>query len=362
MARTLLKVLATLLALPFMAVAGIWIWLQFDEPTPVEELLDGEPSIDLAEYDGSDPVREGARSILILGVPHFAQIDHDYPSEAFDEVVDALARFDPDLVAVEHLPPDWPRGEGRDYRPDLDVESYADRWALAVNEANAIVEGEAAADGPCERGRAYLLTYDLANAYHQWAAHGCEELTIDDDLTIWSAQLEEDEIARIASPVAWDRDVEELVSFDYQGEDARWFIHEEAITLEALTSPGALWQMLPEVNRRTRELSGHDEAHDDRLVDRLHHLNSPERVALQYWGYEQAMPQLEVRDVGERQRDSYWRRNQGMFDLLHDAVEEQDAERTLVVVGAGHRYFLDELARDHGYRWVDPREWLPEPR
>jgi len=275
MARILLRVFATLLAVPLMAVAGIWLWLQFDEPTPVDELLDDEPSIDLADFDGSDPAGEGARSVLIVGLPHFAQL-------------------------------------GRDYRPDLDVESYADDWGPTVNEASAMVDGEVAADGPCELGRAYLITYDLVNVYHQWAAHDCDEFTIDDELQDWSARLDEHEIARIASPVAWDSDVEELVSFDHQGEDAPWFIHEEAVTLEALTSPRELWQMLPEVNRRTREFSAHVEAHDDRLVDLLRHLNSPERIALQYWSYEQALPQLEV--------------------------------------------------REHGYRWVYPREWLPEPR
>ena len=360
MARILLRLFAILLAVPVTAVAGVWMWLQFDEPTPVDALLDDDPSIDLADYDGSDPAGEGARSVLILGVPHLAQLQHAYPPEAFDEVVETLTGFAPDLVAVEHLPPDWSRGEGRDYRPDLDVERHADRWGLTVGDADAIIDGEEEADGPCELGRAHLLTYDLVNAYHRWAAHDCGELTAEDDLERWSTDLAEHEIALIASPVAWRSDVEELVSFDHQGEDARWFIHEEAATVDALTSPRELWQMLPVVNRRTREFSAHIEVHDERLVDLLDHLNSPERIALQYWSYEQELPQLEVRDVGERQRDSYWLRNERMFDRLHAAVEARDAERILVVVGAGHRYFPDELARDHGYRWVDPRDWLPE--
>ena len=354
--------LVVLLAVPLAALGGVWLWLQFDQPTPVDQLLDDEPTIDLAGYDGSEPARDGARSMLILGVPHLQQLETDFPSAEVDAVVDQLATFEPDLVAVEYLPPSWPRGEGRDYRPDLDLERYAERWALTPEDAQAIVGGEVEADDPCELGRAYLLTYDLVNAYHRWATHGCDELTTDDDLERWSTDLAEHEIARIASPVAWHSDVDELVSFDHQGDDARWFIHEEALSFEAVTAPRDLWQMLPTVNRRAREFSAHVEAHDDRLVDLLHHLNSPEQIALQYWGYEQQLPRLEVRDVGVRQRDSYWRRNERMFETLHTAVEERDAERILVVVGAGHRYFLDELAREHDYRWVDPRDWLPEPR
>ncbi len=210
--------------------------------------------------------------MLILGVPHFAQLQDDYACEAFGGVVGTLTGFDPHLVAVEYLPTDWPRGEGRDCLPDLDVEGDADVWGLTVNEAGVIVDGEVAADDPCELGRAYLVTYDLVydlvNAYHRCAAHDCDELTVDDEPLAWSAQVDEHEISRIASPVAW----------------------------------------------RTREFSAH----------------------------------IEVR-------------NERMFNRLLTAVEAGDAERILVVVGAGHRYFLDELAREHGYRWVDPGDWLPEP-
>ncbi len=59
MARILLKVIATLLSVPLMAVAGIWIWLRFDAPTPVDELLVDEPRIDLADYDSSGSAGEG---------------------------------------------------------------------------------------------------------------------------------------------------------------------------------------------------------------------------------------------------------------------------------------------------------------
>ncbi len=46
---------------------------------------------------------------------------------------------------------------------------------------------------------------------------------------------------------------------------------------------------------------------------------------------------------------------------MQEAIEAQDAERVLVIVGRGHKYFLDELTREAGYRWVDPRKWLPAP-
>lgn len=63
--------------------------------------------------------------------------------------------------------------------------------------------------------------------------------------------------------------------------------------------------------------------------------------------------------MGGEQVERYWRRNRKMFARMQAAIEARDAERVLVVVGNGHKYFLSELTREAGYRWVDSREWLP---
>ena len=63
--------------------------------------------------------------------------------------------------------------------------------------------------------------------------------------------------------------------------------------------------------------------------------------------------------VGSRQAENYWLRNKKMFKNLQDAIDEKDAQRALIIVGSGHKYFLDELVRKSDYRWVDPREYLP---
>ncbi|MEX2502584.1 MAG: DUF5694 domain-containing protein [Trueperaceae bacterium] len=152
-----------------------------------------------------------------------------------------------------------------------------------------------------------------------------------------------------------------LTPIDDQSADAGWFLYREAFTLEALASPGDLWQMLPLVNPGTRELSGYAEGAQD-LIEELHLFAAPEQIARQYWAYEVRMPQVTVRDrAGARQRDAYWRRNERMFARLQDAIERRNAQRVLVVVGAGHKWFLDALVRDAGHRWIDPRSWLPTP-
>lgn len=356
---------AGLVALVVIAAAAVWVLRLLDEPAPVEQLLTDDATIDLADYRGSMPESDDRPAILILGSAHLAQADYGFTATEYDQVTQALARFGPDLVAVEYLPPDWPDGRGRDYRPELDLDAYAASWDMTIPDAQTRVERarneRPRIEQPCMLGRAHLLTGDLVNAYYVWDSHGCDEPTADADLADWWRRMSEHELARIAAPVARASDVNALTSFDDQGKDTQWFLQEEVLTFEAVTSPRDLWHMLPAVNPRTRQFEAHIERHDDRLVDLLDHLNSPERIGLQYWAYEQMLPGIEVDDVGQRQLDSYWTRNQRMFERLDEAVAGRDAERVLVVVGAGHKYFLDELARDHGYRWIDPREWLPDP-
>lgn len=65
--------------------------------------------------------------------------------------------------------------------------------------------------------------------------------------------------------------------------------------------------------------------------------------------------------VGAQQTENYWLRNRKMFENMQEAIAARDAKRVLVIVGSGHKYVLDELTREAGYRQVAPREWLPAP-
>lgn len=82
---------------------------------------------------------------------------------------------------------------------------------------------------------------------------------------------------------------------------------------------------------------------------------------MQYCSYEQELAGIEARDAGPRQLEAYWDRNEEMAAALDAAIAEHDAERALLIVGACHKYFLDELVRESGHRWVDPRDHLPAP-
>ena len=323
--------------------------------------MPANPRIDLDSYDGSDPAESSGPEILILGSPHFTQASCDFAPAQYEEVAESLARFEPDLVAVEYLPPNWPAGSGRDYRPEFELGRFAEEWDLPPEEAATIVAGDPDTHDECRRARAYFLVRDYVNAGYRWSRFECAELDDYPAISEWWSDFRHSEHARLGYPIAAESGTGEIVSFDDQSEEGRWFIHELAPKALLRGRFGQLWQLLPTVNRRSRELRGFGELHDESLSQLLNALNSPEQIARQYWAYEHSMPAIEIEDGGQRQLENYWLRNERMFERIRTAVEDRDADRALVITGVGHKYFLDELAREHGYRWIDPRDYLPEP-
>ena len=101
--------------------------------------------------------------------------------------------------------------------------------------------------------------------------------------------------------------------------------------------------------------------HIDNYIKELHKKNSPAHIGLQYWVYEEKMQRIVWNgdSVGSRQVNNYWLRNKKMFKYVKDSINEKNAKRVLIIVGSGHKYFLDELVRKSDYRWIDPREYLP---
>lgn len=302
-----------------------------------------------------------APEILILGTPHLSQAERSFPPAATDSVVEALERYRPDMVAVEYLPASWPEGKGRDYRPGFDLTEYARRWDAPDAGSATLSDSARAADSRCRGARFYFLQRDLVNAAYRWTAADCSAER-DSAIGAFLSDIGEHEMVRIAFPVARSAGVERVVSFDYQGEDARWFI-----------SPGYLKSLAgeggPGVEAQVDSLTAEMEAFRAReaefeenhgLTEILRRRNSGFWLDEQERVYEEVLPRLSHRDAGRRQTENYWLRNREMFANIRAAADQRgDVERILVVVGAGHKYFLDELAREAGWEWIDPLGYLP---
>ena len=305
----------------------------------------------------ADPPR-----ILILGSQHMAQTERQHPDSAVATIVDGLRRYRPDMVVVEYLPPEWPKGKGRDYRPGFDLEKYAREWEMATTALGARIDSAVAANAPCLAARLFFLRRDQVNAAYRWSAAECPA---ERDSAIGSmvSHLSEHEMGRIAFPVARSSGVGRIVSFDYQGEDARWFMSPDYLKGLAKKGGPAVEAQVDSLMAAVKAFRGREaefeKSHD--LAAILRRRNSDLWIDAQERLYEEVMPRLTYEDAGRRQTDNYWLRNRQMFSNIEEAVARRgDVERILVVVGAGHKYFLDELARKAGWRWVDPHDYLPE--
>jgi hypothetical protein len=339
-----------------------------DGPTPVRELVPEEAAFDPQIYDGSRGPDASVPSVLILGTPHLARDDQDFTEEGVERVANSLSAYSPDMVVVEYLPPDHPRGKGRDYRPDWNLDSYAEAWDMTYEEADSLRRRHQRTDEapipPCTLAKAYLLNNDPVNAHYYARPHECPDLRESEEIREWMDRNARDETARIGYPVARQNDVSKLVPFDYQGDDAEWFI--QYTLLDAIKSGKVwalwnFWPVVPRVGSTYQEDRAHGDNYQDCYAGELRFSNSPEWIGLQYWAYEEEIRSIdwESRSIGRRQVENYWRRNRKMFERMQEAIEAQDPKRVLVIVGSGHKYFLDELTREAGYRWVDPRKWLP---
>lgn len=317
-----------------------------------------------------EPAEPEAPEILILGTEHLAQAETPRPDSGVAEVVDSLRPYSPDMVVVEYLPADWPIGEGRDYRWEFDdsvyarawdvpLDSAADRLAAAQAELGDVAYDEIPEPRRCELARLHFLSRDRANALYYWTDAGCPAES-DSLLTEWIAHRGGHEMVRVAFPLARAAGLRGVVSFDYQGDDARWFLGPELfdeVREEGTEAQVRRLDTLMAAVEDFRTRAAESETGSYMAASRFK--NSAEWLEAQRRLYEDVMPTLTYGDsAGRRQTDHYWLRNERMFDRIDAAAAGRIPERVLVVVGAGHKYFLDELAVRRGYEWTDPLTYL----
>ena len=88
-------------------------------------------------------------------------------------------------------------------------------------------------------------------------------------------------------------------------------------------------------------------------------LNGEKWMELQHWAHHEIFPQIRFRAYGLRLTANLELRNARMFEYAEQAIQESGAQRALILVGAGHKYFLDKRVKWYGYRWVDPLDVIP---
>jgi hypothetical protein len=296
---------------------------------------------------------------MVMGSPHLNQDDKNYSSRSFETINRELVSYEPDMIVVEYLPPDYPVGKGQDYRPEFNLSRYAEKWNTSIEKGRKLINDDKKGPRDCELGKAYFLVRDFPNAAYHWKQEDCKGIKgyknikqklLDD--------LYNHEMSKIGFNVAKERNITEVESFDYRGEDVEWFIGNKAreylsnFRLDALVE---FWPVIPKFGTVQRQYQAHRSGETGNLIDYLDFVNSAKWIKLQYWAYEKKIRGIDINNVGEKQVENYRQRNRIMYANMKDEIEKENPERVLVIVGAGHKYFLDQLVYESKYDWKKPR-------
>lgn len=129
-----------------------------------------------------------------------------------------------------------------------------------------------------------------------------------------------------------------IVSFDYQGDDARWFL-QEAIE-EARSEGDRTGAEADSLMARMKEFrTWADSVTSGSFASVLRTANSPRCMEMQERVYEVLLPRFEFERAGRHQTIHYWIRNREMFEWIEEAVAARRPERS-PFPPPGHAYLL----------------------
>lgn len=363
-----------------------------------------------APAQGIDEPAPAQVEVVVIGSPHLRQMDEaDRP--ATDGVLPKLQRFEPDLVVVEWLHPSIDPATTGNYRPFTDRVDLARRWGLdlggldsSITRVRAVIDSAKRSDGNTdslrvELGKLLYLSGDRLNAGYQWwiAEQGGPQ--VDSLKPLTRDNFEGHELEVWGFPVAHAQGHEYLTPFDYQGDDAAWNWDEivERVAVHLISEKHGLepgdtgWEAAVErygamlgaqvagadsvwlreygdiaeareflevvtIWTARRAAQGPEPERDGLAM--LRRIQSPGHIADKRRMYDDVFPRISLDGLGRRLVDNWLRRNERMVDFVDQDIRRLDARRVLILVGEGHKPFLDDELRERGYQVVSALEVL----
>lgn len=348
--------------------------------------------------------------VIVVGSPHLRQIDpKDRPPT--DRIRRALARFEPDHVVVEWLHPSVDPSTTGNYRPFENLDSLARLWGYDRDPLDVALvrtldslgrrklHGLPTASTRVELGKLRYLSRDRLNAGYQWWIAERSGAEVSDLERLTSGNFENHELEVWGFPIAFERGIEYLTPFDYQGDDAAWIWTDivAAVAVHAIEKKHGLkegdvgWD--DAVERYSRSMQAHASKEDSswlgqygdiqevaefaQVVDlwnakrskegrdhpaglpTMRYLQTEEHEANKRYMYDEVFPRISLDGLGRRLVDNWILRNRRMVDFVEQDVERLGRTRVMILVGEGHRPFIDEELRKRGYRVMPTIEFIP---
>ncbi|MEH3040180.1 MAG: DUF5694 domain-containing protein [Sphingomonas paucimobilis] len=316
------------------------------------------------------PVNE----VAVLGSPHLSQLPDRFRPEALGPLLDKLAAWKPQSIAIEDLSgaqcdelrryPDRYADTVPSYCPDPAAARAATGMDVPTATAafRKMLADWPATPSPAERRRlsaTFLAAGEQASALVQWLRLPPAERRADDGLDtalverLTKLETRRDESYMIAARLAARLGLERVYAMDDHTADRMMAKADEAPYGAAMQKA---WDNPANAKRRVMdEAAERDLATGAGLLTLYRAFNAPGIVRMIYDSdFGAALEEPSPQRFG-RQYVAYWEvRNLRMAANIRDMLGERPGQRALVVVGASHKPYLDAyLHQMHDVRMVD---------
>ena len=342
--------------------------------------------------------------VMVLGTPHLWQMPENAVNDHVPAIRKRLLEFAPDMIALEWLHPSIAPETTSNYSKLGDKKTLAQLWDINASKLEALKSAtrsslsKSPSDPTEERillGKLYYLEGDVLNAGYQWwlAAQSGSEGEELRNLT--NKDFEGHELEVFGFHLARELDIESVTPFDYQGADADWnhafgelvenvarvaipdtqstdqklLKKKRADFLEQMNSDPSRWlrehgknpkiQSFAKVLRSITEIKGSlDDFGKKNDYGLIGHMQSPPFANGQKQLYYDQLFNVSLAGLGRQLVVNYERRNEKMVNFVIRDAKRQNAKRILIIVGVGHKLFLDAIFRRQGFQLIDSNEFL----
>ncbi len=314
--------------------------------------------VDLSTLAKDMPGRRG--QVLVMGTIHLSELPKDFKRDALAPLLDRLAAFKPDVIAIEAI-----SGEGCDLglrHPTIYADSvtqfcrdtHAAREATgldvpaAIAEMNKLLKSWPAQPAPAQRRRmaaVFLAANERPSALAQWLQLPESERRASDELPPSLAAMLKDLAAKqnesylVAAPLAARLGLARVVPMDdHSGDDV-----DVADDKAFWDTVGAAWKAGAPLAEPMRKQESALKAAPD-LLPLYRYINRPDNLQLANQAdFGAALKDPSPQQYGRMYVAGWETRNLRMAANIQASFREMPGARVLVLVGAAHKPWLERL-------------------
>ncbi|MCD4653289.1 DUF5694 domain-containing protein [bacterium] len=351
-------------------------------------------------------------TVMVVGCPHLLQTPpENHPHK--DLVLRSLDRYEPDHVVVEWLHPSIDPTSTEMYKSIGDRETLARLWGYERESVAGLLQKMKEslnkhkekdiheATLRIELGKLYYLQGDQLNAGYQWWISQKLGAEVIDLKRMTNDNFNGHELEVFGFWLAYRHGINYITPFDYQGSDADWdktieeifmgvavlavklkhgvsrgddqwekAIGDFGYSLQAYLENGNRQWLdrygdIKEVQEITRFLDSIKKDQDRHMdngevndISGMHFEQSPQYRETQRKDYYEIIAGISIDSLGKKLVENFERRNQYMVDFVEQDIEKLKTKRILIIVGAGHKMFLENHFSQRGYTIVPSLDYI----